>query len=218
MKKTWIILIGCILVILSACNSTNETNSNQSNNEENVTEEVQAEESSETAEDEEVITENTEEQLGAIEETSSEGTNEVNTAKTPVELIFSDDQAMDMYRVERQIESSDEELFKKTIEAWVAGPTEEGLVSLIPEDVVVQSVEDKSGTAFISFSSELLNAQVGSGTEGMILQQIAMIMKQFGFSETQILIDGEIHDQLFGHYDTNVPIVPHSMDDYEKFQ
>ncbi len=137
---------------------------------------------------------------------------------TVVELVFSDDQVMDMYRVERQIEAAEDDLFVATLEAWIAGPTEEGLVSLLPDGVKVESVTEKDGVAHVSFSKELLNAQVGSGTEEMLLQQVAMAMKQFGFNETQILIEGEVHEELFGHMDTGVPIVAKSLEDYEKVE
>ncbi|TWI57184.1 GerMN domain-containing protein [Halalkalibacter nanhaiisediminis] len=137
---------------------------------------------------------------------------------TPVELVFSDDQVMDLFRVERQIEATDEELFVATLEAWVAGPTEDGLVSLVPANVEVQSVEEIDGVAHVSFSSELLDAQVGSGVEEMLLQQVAMIMKQFGFNETQILIDGEVQPELFGHIDTSEPTVANNPEDYEKVE
>ena len=125
---------------------------------------------------------------------------------------------MDMFRVERQIEANDEELFVATLEAWVDGPIEEGLVSLIPTNVEVQSVEEIDGVAHVSFSAELLDAQVGSGVEAMLLQQVAVMMKQFGFSETQILIDGEVHPELFGHMDTSEPIVADDPEDYEKVE
>ncbi|WP_088103615.1 GerMN domain-containing protein [Halalkalibacter urbisdiaboli] len=136
--------------------------------------------------------------------------------KTPVELFFADADVMNIYRVERQIEATDEELFEKTLQAWVKGPEQDDLVSLIPDNVLVQSVEEIEGVAHVSFSSELLDAQVGSGVEEMLLQQIAMTMKQFGFDETQILVDGEVVPELFGHFDTSVPIEADNPENYEK--
>lgn len=134
----------------------------------------------------------------------------------PVELFFADTDVMDMYRVETTVEAENEEVFKKTLEAWVAGPKHEDLISLIPPDVQVQSVEEKDGVAHVSFSSEILAANVGSGAEEMILQQIALTMKQFGFHHTQVLVDGEILPTFFGHMDTDSPIEADNPENYEK--
>jgi hypothetical protein len=224
MKKNWmfLILLGLFILILSACGQ-----GAAGNEELQTTDGIEAEESTDFVEEdttienkqEEVETEEPAESIEPEEEevTASEDEEVIEETKvTPIELVFSDDQVMDMYRVERQLEVSDDELFKATLEAWVAGPTEEGLASLLPEGVEVLFVEEIEGVAHASFSEELLQANVGSGTEYMLLQQIALAMKQFGFNETQILVDGEIHPELFGHIDTSVPIVAESLEDYEK--
>jgi hypothetical protein len=220
-KKQWMfLLLGLSILVLGACGqgatSTEQEEDQLANgveSEENSNlVEAETDEEDEAAADAEGDSEtvNTETENTAADEEANLDTT------TSIELVFSDDQVMDMYRVERQLETTEDNLFIAALEAWVQGPTEEGLVSLIPNDVDVQSVEDKDGVAHVSFSSELLNAQVGSGTEYMLVQQIAMAMKQFGFDETQILIDGDVHPELFGHIDTSEPIVAENMNDYDK--
>ncbi|NEU29721.1 GerMN domain-containing protein [bacterium LRH843] len=218
-KQLMYIILGLLVLILAACGQgtastdpTTDTNDIEENVESDNPETTDDGEDEDTPAEEDVSGDVAENDT----ETETEADEELTT--TPVELLFSDDQVMDMYRVERQIEASDEELFVATLQAWASGPTEEGLVSLIPENVEVQSVEEKEGVAFVSFSPELLEAQVGSGVEEMLLQQVAVIMKQFGFNETQVLIDGEIVPELFGHIDTGVPIVASNPDDYEKVE
>ncbi|KHF38441.1 GerMN domain-containing protein [Halalkalibacter okhensis] len=225
MKKNWmfLILLGLFILILGACGQ-----GAVSNEDPQTADEIETEENSDLVEEDENATneesqeEVVEEPAEPVEETEDEvATSEEDevveeTNVTPIELVFSDDQVMDMYRVERQLEVSDDELFKATLESWIAGPTEEGLASLLPEGVQVLSVEEIAGVAHASFSKELLQANVGAGTEHMLLQQIALAMKQFGFNETQILVDGEIHPELFGHIDTSVPVVAESLEDYEK--
>ncbi|WP_209121866.1 GerMN domain-containing protein [Alkalihalobacillus sp. BA299] len=135
----------------------------------------------------------------------------------PVELFFSDNEVMEMYKIETTIEAEKEDVFIKTLEAWVAGPSNDHLISLIPTNVKVQYVEEENGIAHVSFSKELLDANVGSGAEEMLLQQVALTMKQFGFNKTLILVDGEVQDMLFGHIDTNVPIEAMDINKIEKF-
>lgn len=151
-------------------------------------------------------TENTDDPVSPSEAT-------VNTHT--VQLFFADDELMDTFKVDTEIEATDKELAKKTLEAWIAGPKSDKLISLIPTTVKVLSIEDKDGIAFVSFSKELLDANVGSSGEAMLVDQIALIMEQFNFSKTQILIEGEIKDELFGHLSTNEPITAPDPANYE---
>ncbi len=218
MKRTWISLLLLIFILLlGACGQgTNDTGSVP------IDDGIESEENEDLT-DSDVVendeeNENAEEQNGESEEQPS-GSGEANRATMTIELVFPDEQVMDMYRVEREIDAAtEEELIYAAFDAWIAGPTEEGLVSLLPDGVKVESVTDVDGVAHVSLSSEFLNAQVGSGTEEMLLQQIAIIMKQFGFDETQILIEGDVQDELFGHIDTSVPIVAKDLEQFEKYE
>lgn len=124
----------------------------------------------------------------------------------PVYLYFSDLELNEIYSVEVKVTGEGEEVFRNTVEEWIKGPEHEELAPLIPNTVKVQSIEEIDGVAHISFSPELLEANVGSGADEMVTQQIALLMKQFGFKQTQILIDGEVKETLFGHVSTNEPI------------
>ncbi|MEC2071527.1 GerMN domain-containing protein [Alkalihalophilus marmarensis] len=233
MKKVTLMLAALLLVIfLAACGQgENAIDSNESTGnietEENadaVEEETEVEEepAADESTEEESTEEPVEEEHGVEEETAAEDSESVETDETPaveeatatpVYLFFADDQVMDIYKEERSIEASDEELFKATFEAWVEGPEHANLVSLIPSNVEVQSVEEHEGVAHVSFSSALLDAQLGSGTEAMLMQQIALTMKQFGFNQTKVLIDGEEHPEMFGHIDTSAAIEAENTED-----
>ncbi|WP_017726869.1 GerMN domain-containing protein [Halalkalibacterium ligniniphilum] len=179
-----------------------------------------------TEQNEELPEETTEDTVEAEESTEPEESTEAQSSTeateeaivTPVELFFADADVMAMYREERSVEATEDKLYQAALEAWVQGPENGALVSLLPEGVEVQSVEGIDGVAHVSFSSELLNAQVGSGTEEMLIQQIALVMAQFGFHSTQILIDGEPVAELFGHIDTSVPIEANDPESYEKIE
>ncbi|WP_100373567.1 GerMN domain-containing protein [Bacillus sp. FJAT-45037] len=219
MKKITALLLALIFVLfLAACGqgeNTIDSNESTSNIESEENEEASEEPATEEPTTDEPIVED---EIIEEQETTDATEDDVaveDTPSSPVNLFFADDQVMDIYKVERTIEAADEELFLATFEAWIAGPTaEEGeLASLIPSDVTVQSVEEHEGVAHVSFSSELLNAQLGSGSEAMLLQQIALTMKQFGFSSTKVLIDGDEHPEMFGHVDTSAAI---EADDIEE--
>ena len=134
-----------------------------------------------------------------------------------VYLFYPDEHVEDLYRVERSVSSEDTDGAMEALNLWLEGPESEetSLTTLTNTDIDIQSIEDHDGVAHVSFSPEFLELQVGSGTEEMLLQQVALIMDQFGFEQTQILIDGEIQEQLFGHLSTDEPITAEDPESYE---
>ncbi len=133
-------------------------------------------------------------------------------------LYYSDNDLMNIYRVEHDGPYTKNEAgIHSALETWLAGPAQEGLTGLVPEGVLVQSVEEREGTLYVSFSSELSEANLGSTGEGMLAEQIAMIVEQFGYEEVFVLIDGEVIDSLLGHLDWNEPFAANSPEDYELY-
>lgn len=161
------------------------------------------------------------EQEQSAEETeiSAEEPNKPETevaALDNIYLYFSDNDLMNIYRVEVEGPYTlDEEGIKSALQAWVTGPTQEGLAGLVPEGVLVQSVEDREGSLYVSFSNELSNANLGSTGEGMMSEQIAMVVEQFGYTEVFVLIDGETVGSLLGHVDWTEPFTANLPEDYE---
>lgn len=140
-----------------------------------------------------------------------------------INLYFADDQLMEMYRVEAKVNyPKNEEGIKSALELWAAGPVDAGLYGLVPEELVtVQSVENVDGVAHVSFSSDLLEANVGSSGESMLITQIVMVVEQFGYDEIFILIEGEVDENFLGHVglSKNEPLkVEKSPEDYKLYQ
>lgn len=136
--------------------------------------------------------------------------------KKTVTLYFADSDLMKMYKLQTEIEADkEEELPKAALNAWMKGPGKEGLANLVPPGVVVESVTFKDKVATVSFSRELKNANLGSSGELYLIDQIALIMKQFGYDETQILIEGKAEETLLGHVSTDKPVKPSDPDQYE---
>jgi hypothetical protein len=137
---------------------------------------------------------------------------------SPLYLYFSDDQLLTTYKVEADHSvSKDEAGAMEAMELWAAGPSEETLYGLLPEGASVQSVELKDGMAYVSLSADVKDANLGSTGEGMLTDHIAMMMEQFGASQTMILIDGEETSDFLGHLDLSQPIEAGSPDNYEEY-
>lgn len=132
-----------------------------------------------------------------------------------VTLYFSDNELMEMYRVELEVTVEHEaDLPKAALERWLQGPDIEGLTGLAPPEVVLEFVRDNGMTAEVSFSAELRNANLGSSGEDMLMRQVALIMAQFGYPQTQIMIEGEIEESVLGHVYTAEPIVAEDPETY----
>lgn len=133
-----------------------------------------------------------------------------------VVLYFSDNDLMNIYRVKTEIAAEQEkDIPKAALEAWISGPQHEELSGIIPTNVIIEYVEDVDGIAHVSFSKEILEMNTGSTGEAMIAEQLSMIMEQFGFKSTQILVDGKTGDSLFGHLYTADPVISKEPETYQ---
>lgn len=183
----------------SADNSSTENAAEETapETEASVSENGEADQASENTVEEE--TNAAEEEGNAMEE--ADGVTETVT------LYFSDDQLMETLTEERSVTADTKEnLPAAALEAWIAGPESEGMFSPVNTDTTVQYVESDGSQAVVSFSSDFAESNVGSSGDAAIMEQIASIMSQFGYSSTQLLIEGEINPSIFGHVDTSSPI------------
>lgn len=139
--------------------------------------------------------------------------------KQTVMLFYSDNDLMKMYRVEREIEAdSKEDLPKAALKTWMKGPEQKGLANLMPPEVVVEQIEFRDGIAYVSFSEEIRNANLGSSGELFLIEQITLLMKQFGCDSTQILVRGKAEESLLGHVTTDKPIAAPDPEQYPWFK
>ncbi|TCT16086.1 sporulation and spore germination protein [Natranaerovirga pectinivora] len=149
---------------------------------------------------------------------------ESNLSPKPVEeekqthevvLYFTDNDLMETYRIKTEIVvGKDESVPKAALEAWINGPDHEELGALVHTNVIVEYVEDVNGVAHVSFSKEIQDSNLGSTGELMLVEQITMIMEQFGYNSTQILVEGIIGESLIGHFYTAEPILANDPDSY----
>lgn len=139
--------------------------------------------------------------------------------KQEITFYYADDDLMDMYRVKQDVEADEEDgLPKAALELWLQGPEQEGLTNLTPPEVVIEKVEFIDGVAHVSFSQEIKNANLGSGGEAFLIDQITLIMEQFGYDSTQILVNGEAEESILGHVTTSEPVSAPDSDSYEWYE
>lgn len=123
---------------------------------------------------------------------------------------------MDMYGEKREIEARTEDaLPKAALETWIEGPIHEQLKTLLPKDVAVLDATIEGDTATVDFSQEIENANLGSGGEMFVVEQIALTMLQFGAPKTQILIEGQVEETLAGHVTICGPVEAPDPDEFE---
>ena len=141
---------------------------------------------------------------------------EEQTETETVILYYSDNELMNIYKINAEIQvESEKQLEQAAIDAWIAGPESDGLTSLLPSGTTAEFVRSEEGTAYVSFSEQIRSATVGSGGEAAIVDQITMLMEQFGYDRTQILVEGEVVSELLGHMTYDEPFEARSKDDFE---
>ncbi len=141
--------------------------------------------------------------------------NQKNETKQVV-LYFADKDLMNTYRIKKEVSiKKGDQVAKAALEAWINGPEHKELTGLIRSDVIVEYVEEVDGIANVSFSKEIQENNLGSSGELMFAEQIAMIMQQFGFDRTQILVKGRVGEALLGHLYTGDPIVAKDPESYK---
>ncbi|WP_026702715.1 GerMN domain-containing protein [Salibacterium aidingense] len=224
MKRLLYLFITAILSlgILAACGQGEEQNQENTGDEAGDTEPAEDDVQEDTEEGTEDAAEETEESADETEveqEDTVETDSSEETVTETVTLYFSDNELLETYKEEQEVEAdSEEEIPAAALQAWIDGPEHEELTSHFQEDVEVQSVEESDGVAEVSFSESFLDTNAGSSAEMAITEQIALMMEQFGYEETKILIEGEEESSLFGHMDATEPITAENPDDYESIE
>jgi hypothetical protein len=137
-------------------------------------------------------------------------------ARHPVVLYFSDAELTNVYKVRSEVKGNDNaEIVQATLDKWLTGPDDPSLDNLLPEGTTAHFEGAESGTAFVNLSADIRKANLGSGGEAAIVEQIVMLMEQFGYQKTQILVEGEVVETLLGHMQVNEPIQAKDPDQYE---
>ncbi|WP_078427423.1 Gmad2 immunoglobulin-like domain-containing protein [Alkalihalobacterium alkalinitrilicum] len=213
----WIMIIGCFVILGACVQDVEQQPHHEDEGEINIPleEEVPAREG---VSEEEENGRDEEEQLSdepSLDESTLVPTPDEKSETHQVILYFSDHDLMGTYRIETEIDvRTGENVAKTALEAWLKGPDHEELTGLIDSEVIIEYVEDVDGVAHVSFSKAIQESNLGSTGELMIAEQLSMIMQQFGFDRTQILVEGRVGETLLGHLFTGDPIVAGDPNSY----
>ncbi|MEC5424841.1 Gmad2 immunoglobulin-like domain-containing protein [Virgibacillus sp. C22-A2] len=208
-----IILFGTLVILTACTNNTTEPDADEVNrtNEEKETTQPNFQE--------EDLEQEPEQDDKQEEQNNDEKVTEGKYRTHQIVLFFSDNDLLGNYRIEKEINADvDEHLAKVALEAWIKGPEHEELTGLINPEVSIEYVEDIDGIAHVSFSKEIQISNLGSSGELMLVEQIAMIMQQFGFEQTQLLVEGKVVESLLDHLYTADPIVANNPESYPWIQ
>ncbi|MGM0651890.1 MAG: GerMN domain-containing protein [Bacillota bacterium] len=87
------------------------------------------------------------------------------------------------------------------------GPETDELSRVIPEETELRDVTLENGVAYVDFSEELLQAEVGSEAEAVLVDSIVKTLTQLEEVESvQILVEGEIVETIAGHIAVDEPL------------
>ncbi len=133
-----------------------------------------------------------------------------------ITLYFPDSNAEWLVAETRRVETVPEELKPdQLVEELINGPTEEGLVSAIPEGTVLLPLDSdipkilvENGIAKVNLSEEFKsNHPGGSAAETMTLGSIVNTLTELeGIDKVQLYINGHIVESLNGHWGINEPL------------
>lgn len=140
---------------------------------------------------------------GANQETGGNSVNEKKTAK--IETYFSDDQMLELQKVEQQITyTSDEDKYLAALKALQS--TQDQKLFPLWGKAVFNSAKLQNGEVAVDLS--LPNeARLGAGGEAMALDALKQTLFQFSeVKSIQLLVDGQQVDTLMGHVELEQPL------------
>lgn len=96
---------------------------------------------------------------------------------------------------------------EEVITELLKGPETDELSRVIPEETVLRGVTLEHGVAYVDFSEELLQAEVGGEAEAVLVDSIVKTLTQLEEVDTvQILVEGEIVETIAGHVSIDEPL------------
>jgi len=240
-KMNGLFLSLAVILMLAACGQSDMNNEELDNNAGGANEEINEETDNENNNEGNNLEENGQEDAmndsNNLEENANEEPNDTNAVEeeeeqvneeanvtneeeiemiNSVTLYFSDNELMEMYRVESDMSVTKDEIGAlDAMKLWAAGPNHDKLYPLIPEGTSIEYVEFHNDVAHVSFTDGLNEANLGSSGYKMLTEQIALMLEQFDYDQTQIMISGEVVGEFQGHMDLSEPIQAGNPEEYQ---
>ncbi|NPV71697.1 MAG: hypothetical protein HPY55_13815 [Firmicutes bacterium] len=97
---------------------------------------------------------------------------------------------------------------EKALELLISGPPAGGpLYGLLPKNTRLLGYRLENGTAYVDFSREIMEANVGSSGEALLIDSIVLTLAEFpGVKRVQILVEGKQPGSIGGHIEITGPI------------
>jgi len=96
---------------------------------------------------------------------------------------------------------------EEVITELLKGPETDELSRIIPEETVLRGVTLEYGVAYVDFSEELLQAEVGGEAEAVLVDSIVKTLTQLEeVDSVQILVEGELVETIAGHVSIDEPL------------
>jgi len=110
-----------------------------------------------------------------------------------VTLYFPDKNAIELKEEMRNVPLIDNSIEKTVVHELIKGPSAEGLISTIPSETKVLSVETKDGLCFVNLSAEFITKHSqGSTAEALTVYSIVNSLTELpGINSVQFLIEGK---------------------------
>lgn len=96
---------------------------------------------------------------------------------------------------------------EEVIAELLKGPETDDLSRVIPEGTVLRDVTLEYGVAYVDFSEELLQAEVGGEAESVLVDSLVKTLTQLEeVDSVQILVEEEIVETIAGHISIDEPL------------
>ena len=123
-----------------------------------------------------------------------------------VNLYFTSDNIISLTAEKRTVTSTEDNLYKKTVEELIKGPQTEGLFATVHADTKIDSVTLNEKTATIDFTSTFAEKNTGGSTrEFLCLYSIVNTLCEFEEIDEVIFKDNGKTIQTFGQFDMTEP-------------
>lgn len=127
---------------------------------------------------------------------------------TPVELYFMEitETEFKLGSETRNFEGVQPDLMP-VMEAWLKGPKSPELSRIVSEEVRLLDGFVRNSVAYLDFSPDITQADMGSELESVLIQSIVLTATQVkGVEAVQIIVEGENIESLAGHMLINKPV------------
>lgn len=127
--------------------------------------------------------------------------------KLEIILYYPNDEMEFLLPEIRVVSKTNKKIEELVVSELLKGTTKKSLKTIISSNVKLLSIEIIDGTAYVSFSSNILDREYSEREEAFVVYSIVNTLTSIqGVEKVQILIDGKSKDVLYKHYSIREPL------------